>query len=99
MRTVRMPFFGLLAAGLLLAASAGAITLQLSPNATQSSNPVEADYSSTHLFVDEINGDSIPIFIYFDPQTSGTVDEADVFTNLNNRDRANVDADGDGIPD
>ena len=82
-------------------AGASAITLQLSPNSTTaSSTPLEADYSSTHLFIDEINGDSIPIYIYFDPQTtSGTVDEADVFTNLNNRDRANLDADGDGIPD
>ena len=81
-------------------AGASAITLQLSANSTTSSNPVEADYSSTHLFIDEINGDSIPIFIYFDPQTtSGTVDEADVFTNLNNRDRANLDANSDGIPD
>ena len=83
------------------AAGASAITLQLSPNSTTSSStPLEADYSSTHLFIDEINGDSIPIYIYFDPQTtSGTVDEADVFTNLNNRDRANLDANGDGIPD
>jgi glycosidase len=99
MRTVRFPLFGLLASTLLLAVSARAITLQLSPNSTSSSNPIEADYSSTHLFVDEINGDSIPIYIYFDPQVTGTVDEADVFTNLNNRARANADANGDGIPD
>ena len=99
MRTIRIPLTGALAAALLLAASAGAITLQLSPNSTQSSNPFEADYSSTHLFIDEINGDSIPIYIYFDPQAAGTVDEADVFTNLNNRDLANISSSGNGIPD
>jgi len=99
MKTVRIPFFGVLGAMLIFVGSAEAITLQLSPNATQSSNPFEADYSSTHLFIDEINGDSIPIYIYFDPQAAGTVDEADIFTNLNNRDRANLDANGDGIPD
>ncbi len=101
MKTVRLPLFGLFTAVLLVAASARAITLQLSPNSTVSSNPFEADYSSTHLFIDEINGDTIPIYIYFDPQASGTVpvDEADVYTNLNNRDLANVSSSGDGIPD
>jgi hypothetical protein len=99
MRTVRIPLLWPLIAALMLAASAGAITLQLSPNSTTSSNPFEADYSSTHLFIDEINGDQIPIYIYFDPQTSGTVDEADVFTNLNNRNLANVSSSGNGIPD
>src|SRR5580658_8259827 len=72
------------------------ISLQLSPNSTTLTNPVDADYSSTHLFVDEINGDSIPITIFFNPGTTG-VDEADVFTNLNNRDLANVD-NGSGVP-
>ncbi|HEX4086185.1 MAG TPA: alpha-amylase family glycosyl hydrolase [Chthoniobacteraceae bacterium] len=99
MMKVRLPLFGLLAAASLFAATAEAITLQLSANSTVSSNPVEADYSSTHLFIDEINGDSIPIFIYFDPQSGSTVDEADVFTNLNNRDLANVSSSGNGIPD
>ncbi len=99
MRTLRICLFSVLTVALFLPGSAKAITLQLSANSTTSSNPVEADYSSTHLFIDEINGDSIPIYIYFDPQTAGTVDEADVFTNLNNRDRANLDANGDGIPD
>jgi len=100
MKAVRCPLFAFAAILLLFAGRAYGITLQISANATSSSSPVEADYSSTHLFIDEINGDSIPLYIYFDPQTtSGTVDEADVFTNLNNRDRANLDANGDGIPD
>jgi len=101
MKKVRISLFGLLltAAALFLAVPARAITLQLSANSTTSSNPVEADYSSTHLFIDEINGDTIPIYIYFDPQASGTVDEADVYTNLNNRALANTSSSGDGIPD
>jgi hypothetical protein len=79
------------------APNAFAISLQLSPNSTtRSASAIEADYSSTHLYVDEINGDSIPITIFFDPGTTG-VDEADVFTNLNNRDLANVD-NGSGVP-
>src|SRR5271163_3030404 len=85
---------------LLVAFASGAfaqISLQISPNSTTgSSSAFEADYSSTHLFIDEINGDSIPITIFFNPGTTG-VDEADVFTNLNNRDLANVD-NGSGVP-
>src|ERR1700709_986091 len=65
-----------------LSAHAG-ISLAISPNSTTLSGTVNADYSSTHLFIDEINSDSIPITIFYDPGTTG-VDEADVFTNLNN---------------
>lgn len=94
----RNVFLGLIAALLLCAPGAfGSISLQLSPNSTtRSASAIEADYSSTHLYVDEINGDSIPITIFFDPGTTG-VDEADVFTNLNNRDLANLD-NGNGVP-
>jgi len=99
MRLAHVPLFGVLAAASMLAVSASAITLQISPNSTQSSNPIEADYSSTHLFIDEVNGDSIPIYVYFNPQISGTIDEADVFTNLNNRDQANVLSGGGNVPD
>jgi len=75
----------LLSAAILAAAVSHAFAIQLwiCPNSTtQVSGSVNADYSSTHLFVDEINGDSVPIYIYFDPQdTSGrTIDEADIFT-------------------
>ena len=81
------------------AASEASIALKISPNSTsRSSSEIEADYSSTHLFIDEINGDTIPVTIFFDPGALG-VDEADVFTNLNNREKAALDANGDGIPD
>jgi len=72
-------------------------SLTISPNSTTvSSSAINADYSSTHLFVDEINGDSIPITVFLGPSMAN-VDEADVFTNLNNRDLANLD-NGNGVP-
>ena len=59
---------------------------------------VEADYATSHVFVDEIAHDAVPITVFFDPGTLG-VESAEVFTNLNRRDRATRDADGDGIAD
>jgi hypothetical protein len=61
-------------------------------------NGVNADYTTTHIFVNELNGDAIPLTILFSPNTNG-VTEADVFSNVNRRDRAALDADGDGIED
>jgi len=61
-------------------------------------NNVNADYTTTHVFVDEVNGDSIPLTISFSPNTNNVV-EADVFSNLNRRNRAAMDANGDGIDD
>src|SRR6202012_4264188 len=90
LRIIGLRRLAVLAAGLLSIGSLHAsISLQISANSTtRSASAVEADYSSTHLFVDEINGDSIPITVFFDPGTTG-VDEADVFTNLTNGDLAN----------
>ena len=39
-----------------------------SPNLTV--NGVSADYTTTHVFVDEIAGDQIPITVFFDPGTA-----------------------------
>jgi hypothetical protein len=73
--------------------------LKISANSTvRSGSEAEANYTTTHLFVDEIAGDSIPITIFFDPGTTG-VESAEVFTNLNRRDLAKLDANGDGIED
>jgi hypothetical protein len=47
---------------------------------------MNAEYTTEHLFVDEVAGDSIPVTILFSPNTN-TVVEADVFSNLNRRDR------------
>ena len=61
-------------------------------------NDVNADYTTTHVFVNELNGDAIPLTVLFSPNTNNVV-EADVFSNLNRRDRATMDANGDGIED
>ena len=45
---------------------------------------VEADYSTSHTYVDEVAATQIPITVFFDPQTAG-VESAEVFTNLNRR--------------
>jgi glycosidase len=59
---------------------------------------VEADYGQTHLFINEVAHETVPITIFFDPQTTG-VAAAEVFTNLNRRERATMDADHDGVQD
>jgi hypothetical protein len=61
-------------------------------------NGLNADYTTTHVFVDENAGDSIPLTMLFSPNASG-VTTAEVFSNLNRRDRAAQDANGDGIED
>ncbi len=61
-------------------------------------NGINADYTTEHLFVDEVTGDSIPINVVFSPNVPNVV-EADVFSNLNRRNRATMDANGDGIED
>ncbi len=62
-------------------------------------NSVNADYTTTHVFVDEINGDAIPLTVFFNPNT-GNVDAStvQVYTNLNRRDYATLSyTDGYGI--
>jgi len=59
---------------------------------------VEGNYSTSHLYINEAQGDAIPMTVFFDPEMLG-VETAEVFTNLNRRDRAGIDANGDGIHD
>ncbi len=67
-----------------------ASSLRISPaSAERSSGEIEADYGMSHLFIDEVAHDSVPITIFFDPQAPDVV-EADVFTNLDRRDLATV---------
>jgi glycosidase len=61
-------------------------------------NGLSANYTTTKLFVDEIAGDSIPLSIVFQPGEAN-VTEAEIYTNLNRRDRADDDANGDGYED
>ena len=62
-------------------------------------NGINADYGTTHVFVNEVSNDAVPLTILFFPNAPTNVTEADVFSNLNRRDRANLDANGDGVPD
>ena len=62
-------------------------------------NGLNADYGTTHVFINEVSNDTVPLTILFSPNATTNVVEADVFSNLNRRDHANLDANGDGIPD
>ncbi|MFP6901879.1 MAG: alpha-amylase family glycosyl hydrolase, partial [Opitutales bacterium] len=59
-------------------------------------NEVNADYTSTHLFVDEVKGNEEALEIVLE---APHVTMAEVYTNLNNRDLATNDSNGDGIED
>lgn len=61
-------------------------------------NGLNANYTTTKLFVDEIAGDSIDLNIVFQPGESNIV-AAEVYSNVNRRDRADDDANGDGYDD
>ncbi len=62
-------------------------------------NGIDADYGMTHAFINEVSNDVVPLTILFSPNAATNVVEADVFSNLNRRDHANMDANGDGIAD
>ncbi len=70
-------------------AATNAFTFQMNPTLTVSG--VNANYTTSHLFVDEIVGDSIPLTVVFNPNVAN-VDPAtvQVFTNLNRRDFATL---------
>src|SRR5271157_2572224 len=55
---------------------------------------VEADYTTSHLFINETANDSIPITVFFNPEAGDAVASAEVFTNLNRRDWATATANG-----
>jgi glycosidase len=50
-------------------------------------NGINGDYGTTHVFVNEVSNDAVPLTIVFSPNASNVV-EADVFSNLNRRDHA-----------
>ena len=61
-------------------------------------NGVNGDYTTTHVFVNEVNGDAIPLTILFSPNQPNLT-AVEIFSNVNRRDRATLDANGDGIED
>ncbi len=83
---------------LLCVLPAAGSNLRISVGSASRHNEVEADYGTAHVFLNEVAHDSVPVTVFLDPQTLG-VATAEVFTNLNRRERAIRDADGDGIED
>lgn len=61
-------------------------------------NGQSGNYTTTHVFVDEVAGNSQPLTVTFAPGQAD-ITAVEVFTNLNRRDRAQLDANGDGIED
>ncbi|HXD01440.1 MAG TPA: alpha-amylase family glycosyl hydrolase [Verrucomicrobiae bacterium] len=62
-------------------------------------NGNNADYGTTHVFINEVSNDAAAMTVIFSPNAPTNVVEADVFSNLNRRDHAAMDANGDGIED
>tara|TARA_B110000285_G_scaffold148512_2_gene165739 strand:- start:1212 stop:5102 length:3891 start_codon:yes stop_codon:yes gene_type:complete len=59
---------------------------------------LNANYTTSKHFIDEIAGDSVNLTIVFESGEANTT-EAEIYTNLNRRDRADEDANGDGYDD
>ncbi len=76
-----------------------ALALPLAAAPSLTVNGTEANYTTTKFYLDELAGEVGALAIVLNPDESGTITAAEVFSNLNNRDRANDDADGDGIHD
>ena len=57
------------------------------------------EYTTSHVYIDEVREESVDLTFYFDPPGVGAVHEVEVFTNLNRRDLARMDKNNDGVPD
>jgi len=64
---------------------------------TASTGTLNANYTTSKLYLNEVQNESVPITISFAPGVAA--DEVELWTNLNNRDRAEADANADGIHD
>ena len=70
------------------------------PTPTLTVNGISSDYSKSNYYIDENNDLTFPtVELRMNPNIGGTVDSVQIFTNLNNRDRANDDFNSDGIED
>ena len=87
-------------AAILCGTPLAASTLKISASSATRLTPgeVEGNYSTSHLFLNEVAGETVPLTLFFDPQTLG-VESCEILTNLNRRDRAVLDANGDGVHD
>ena len=72
----------------------GVLTVDALGYATRS-----GEYTTTHVYVDEVAGTTQNITFTFDPPGSGAVNQVEIFTNLNRRDLARTDKNGDNIAD
>lgn len=61
-------------------------------------NGLNANYTTTKFFIDEVNGGTENVAIVFEPGKPN-ITAAEVYTNLDRRDRANEDANSDGYHD
>ncbi|MES2924788.1 MAG: hypothetical protein V4819_24755 [Verrucomicrobiota bacterium] len=77
-----------------------AAILKISPNSAtrQLATEVDGNYSTTHLYLNEVAAESVPITVFLDPQAMN-IETCEVFTNLNRRERAQLDANADGVED
>lgn len=57
-----------------------------------------AEYSTSHVYLDEVAGTTVPITFRFTPGVANITD-VELWTNVNRRDLANADKNGDGYPD
>ncbi|MGA1129207.1 MAG: hypothetical protein ACO3XN_03960, partial [Chthoniobacterales bacterium] len=85
------------AASQTVAASGTVSVATMSMTINSPAGSMNADYTTSKLFADELAGTTNNVTITFSPGV--TADEVEVWTNLNNRERADDDANGDGIPD
>src|SRR6266550_541829 len=67
-------------------------------SATRLPSEIEADYTVSHTTINELKQQKTLITFFFDPQVLG-VESVEVFTNLNRREFAARDSNGDGVPD
>ncbi|WP_136080632.1 alpha-amylase family protein [Pontiella desulfatans] len=58
-----------------------------------------AEYTTSHVFIDEVAGSTADLEILFDLMAFGNIADVEVFSNLNRRDLARTDKDGDGYAD
>lgn len=69
------------------------------PTPTLTVNGVNSNYSKSNFYIDENNDSVFPTLELRMNPNFGSVDSVQIFTNLNNRDRANDDFNNDGIED
>lgn len=99
-RHLSLPVYLLLPALLAITTQFGlASTLKVSlDSATRLPTEVEADYTVSHTILNEVQGQKTLITFFCDPQIL-ELESVELYTNLNRREFANRDANGDGVPD